>query len=43
MDHLTVEAQGAIVLLQHSFLVKPQDIEAVVGMTVKLQCFVIGQ
>ena len=43
MDHLTVVSQGAIASLQHSFVVKPQDVEVVVGMTVKLQCFVTGQ
>ena len=43
MDHLTVESQGAIPSLQHNFVVKPQNVDAVVGTTVKLQCFVIGQ
>ena len=37
------DPQDVILSLQHSFVVKPQDVDAVVGMTVKLQCFVIGQ
>ena len=34
---------GGSVAMQQSFVVKPQDVEVVVGMTVKLQCFVVGQ
>lgn len=40
---LIVGTGNSISSRQHSFVVKPQNVEVVVGMTVKLQCFVVGQ
>ena len=43
MYPLIVVTGGSVSSRQQSFVVKPQDVEVVVGMTVKLQCFVVGQ